>query len=302
MQTRDRVEEALSFSLRRMTREPCPPRLRRALEHAVFPGGGRVRPLLVLAVAEALAGPAPEERRPSDHLAEAGAAAVELLHCASLVHDDLPCFDDAAFRRGVPTVHAAFGESTAVLVGDALIVGAFQHLIALAAHVPRAVAMLSVLGEAAGSPLGIAAGQAWESEAAVDLVAYHEAKTASMFEASVVLGALAAGAEPAPWRLVGRRLGEAYQLADDLADLSVSADSLGKPVRQDSRNGRPNAALHLGLNGARLRLRLTLEAACDAVPPCPGRPRLQALIQHIGMRLLNGAQAAPTETAAAAVA
>ena len=297
MNATNRIETALSLSLHRMTREPCPPLLRRALEHAVFPGGGRVRPRLVLAVAEAIDGPATADQP----LIAAGAAAIELLHCASLVHDDLPCFDDAEFRRGRPTVHAAYGESTAVLVGDALIVGAFQQLTgsAAAAQAPQtaqaALRMLEVLGEAAGSPFGIAAGQAWEAESAVDLVAYHHAKTASMFEASVALGALAVGAEPSAWRSVGRLLGEAYQLADDLADLSASAEAMGKPVGQDRRNGRPNAALHLGINGARLRLRRCLEAACEAVPLCPGRSRLQGLVQQVGLRLSSAAEATPTE-------
>ncbi len=301
MNTPDRIEEVLWESLARMTREPCPPRLAEAMEHAVFPGGGRVRPRLVVAVAEAIAGGVAEAPRAAA-LADAGAAAVECLHCASLVHDDLPCFDDAEFRRGRPTVHAVFGESTAVLVGDALIVGAFQALIGAATRDAAAVHMLALLGDAAGSPRGIAAGQAWEAEPSVDLVAYHDAKTASMFEAAVMMGALAAGAEPGPWRLVGRLLGEAYQLADDLADLSSSAEALGKPVRQDSRNDRPNAALHLGMNGARLRLRRTLESACEAVPECRGRRRLLGLIEHVGLRLLTAAEAGPVVVESAAVA
>ncbi len=301
MKIRERIELTLTNHLKRLVQKPCPPHFAAAIEAAVFPGGGRVRPMLVLAVARALG---VDEDHPHLALAESGAAALELLHCASLVHDDLPCFDDATYRRGLPTVHTAYGESTAVLVGDALIVAAFQSLIPFTMQSGRealAGRMLAIVGDAAGSPRGIAAGQAWETEPSVDLVAYHDAKTASMFEAAVMLGALAAGAAPGQWRPVGRLLGEAYQIADDLADLGGDAEWLGKPVRQDTRNDRPNAARHLGVNGATLRLRRTLAAACEAVPDCPGRDGLVELVNGIGMRLLT--VAAPAEaTPDAAVA
>ena len=106
-------------------RREGPPLLAAAMRHAVFPGGARIRPQLCLAVARACGDAHPA-------LADAAAAAIELLHCASLVHDDLPCFDDAATRRGQPSVHAAYGERLAVLAGDALIVLAFQTLAAAA--------------------------------------------------------------------------------------------------------------------------------------------------------------------------
>jgi geranylgeranyl diphosphate synthase type II len=302
LKIRDRVESTLTTQLKRLVQKPCPPHFAAALESAVFPGGGRVRPMLVLAVARALG---VDEQHPHLALAEAGASALELLHCASLVHDDLPCFDDAAYRRGLPTVHAAYGECTAVLVGDALIVASFQCLVPFTMQPGRealAGRMLAIVGDAAGSPRGIAAGQAWEAEPSVDLVAYHDAKTASMFEAAVMLGALAAGASPAQWRPVGRLLGEAYQLADDLADLAGDAQFLGKPVRQDARNDRPNAARHLGVHGATLRLRRTLEAACEAVPDCPGRDGLIELVNGIGMRLLTVTAPAADTVPDAAVA
>ncbi len=114
-------EHALGMALREATGPECPPMLATALDYAVFPGGARVRPQLCLAVALANGNGDPL-------LASAAAVAVEFLHCASLVHDDLPCFDDATTRRGKASLHATFGERIAVLTGDALIVAAFQHI------------------------------------------------------------------------------------------------------------------------------------------------------------------------------
>ncbi len=300
MSTLDPVEDLLSVAVAHLTRRPCPPTLAAALSDAVFPGGGRVRPKLVLSVAEAVGGDGSEADTAARHvLARAGAAAVELLHCASLVHDDLPCFDDADFRRGRPTVHAAYGESTAVLVGDALIVASFE-VITRAALQPgcaeRAVRMLVALADAAGAPRGIAAGQAWEAEKNIDLAAYHDAKTGALFEAAVVMGALAAGGDAAGWRPVGRLLGEAYQLADDLADASGRADKLGKPVRQDARHDRPNAAFELGQGQAAHRLRGALDGACEAIPACADRARLQDMVRAVGMRLLSAVGYAPMQS------
>jgi geranylgeranyl diphosphate synthase type II len=125
-----RIEQALEAAVTPCEIRGAPPRLAAALRHAVFPGGARVRPQLCLAVAAACGNDRPA-------LAEAAAVAIELLHCASLVHDDLPCFDDAPLRRGLPSVHAKYGERIAVLAGDALIVRAFDVLAAAAAEETR---------------------------------------------------------------------------------------------------------------------------------------------------------------------
>ena len=111
----DRINLALSQTLKSAKESPAPPKLAAAIDYAVFPGGARVRPRLCLAVAQACGEDFLE-------IGESAAAAIELIHCASLVHDDLPCFDNAALRRGKPTVHRAFGEPVAVLVGDTLII------------------------------------------------------------------------------------------------------------------------------------------------------------------------------------
>jgi geranylgeranyl diphosphate synthase type II len=251
-----------------------------AMHHAVFPRGARIRSRLCLAVAAACG---------DDHPAasDAAAAAIEFLHCASLVHDDLPCFDNASTRRGRPSVHRAFGEPLAVLAGDALIVLAFQTLAWGTAQAPNRLApLLLTVGRAVGMPHGIAAGQAWECEPSANLGEYQRAKTGALFAAATVAGAAAAGADPEPWRTLGERLGEAYQVADDIGDVFSDAAELGKPTGQDRALGRPNAALTMGIQGAMRHLDELANAAADSIPPCPGAEELRALTLSEARRLL----------------
>lgn len=259
-----RIEAALTDALARMTSTGCPPRLAQALHHAVFPGGNRLRPNLCLGVARALG-----DRHPG--VTDAAAAALELVHCASLVHDDLPAFDDSPVRRGRPSVHAAFGEALAVLAGDALIIGAFETL-ALAGG--DALAPLTrALARAAGAPHGMCSGQAWESEADVELARYHRAKTAGMFEAATMAGAICAGDDPEPWRALGRHIGEAYQVSDDIRD-RLGGVGLGKPVGRDEAKDRPSAVRVLGLEDAQRLLARHAESAARSIPLCAGRDAL----------------------------
>lgn len=186
-----RIEQALASAVGHCEGTDAPQGLAAAIRHAVFPAGARVRPRLCLAVAAACGDDEPA-------LSSAAAASIELLHCASLVHDDLPCFDAAETRRGLPTVHCAYGERLAVLAGDAMIVLAFETLSRACPAVPtRLPGLLLTVGRAVGAPSGIAAGQAWECEAAVDLALYHRAKTGALFVAAAEAGALAAGGDPA---------------------------------------------------------------------------------------------------------
>ena len=251
-------------------------------------------PRLTLAVARACG-----ETDPS--VTDAAACAIEFMHCASLVHDDLPCFDDADLRRGVPTVHKAFGEPLAVLSGDALILLAFQTL-GLLAHAPQTLALLVMtLSRAVGAPAGIIAGQAWECESTIDLRHYHRAKTGALFGAAAIAGAAAAGAEAEPWRMLGETLGEAYQAADDIGDACANAAEAGKPIGRDAVLGRPNAVLELGVKGAVERLEGLVSQAIASIPPCKGAADLKALVQHEARRLLPKSMAgtsAPSRTAA----
>lgn len=279
-----RIDDALARALGAPRLAGSPPHLASAVRHAVFPGGGRVRPLLTLAAARACGEDDPE-------LALAGAAAVELVHCASLVHDDLPVFDDAALRRGRATVHVLFGEPVALLAGDALIVHAFEAIAEEGdRHPRRALAMTRALVDGLGMPGGIIGGQAWECEPRIDRRAYQRAKTGALFRAALQLGALAAGSPAEPWAPVGDHLGLAYQIADDLQDLLGAPGD--KPVGQDLRHGRPNAARELGVEGAVAALRQELELAVAALPePVDAEPMVR-LLEAVGTRLLP-AQALP---------
>jgi geranylgeranyl diphosphate synthase type II len=271
----DRVERLLERTVAGLTGGGCPPRLAAAVRHAVLGGGNRLRPRLCLAVAEAL-------RPPGPAAAEAAAVAVELIHCASLVHDDLPCFDNAPTRRGRLSVHRAFGEPLAVLAGDALIVAAFDAL--TGADSPDrdcAAALTALLARAAGTREGITGGQAWENEQQVDLERYHQAKTAALFEAATTMGARSAGDPPERWRELGRRIGRAYQLADDLRDAAGDEAALGKPVGRDAALGRPNAAAELGFPAALARLDEELARIGEAVPACPDRPALMEVLGRL---------------------
>lgn len=269
MNTGALIEQFLSRTLRAVAGQGGPPRLAAAVHHAVFPGGARFRPRLCLAVARACGA----DESPA---ALAAAGAIELLHCASLVHDDLPCFDDASTRRGLPSVHRAYGERLAVLAGDALIVLAYQAVAQerrVAAE--QRVELVSLLAEAAGMPHGIAAGQAWECETSVVLADYQRAKTGALFAAATAAGAIAAGADPVPWRRVGEYIGEAYQVADDIGDVAGASEGLGKPTGRDAALGRPNAVGLLGMGAAQQHLHSLVEAAIAAVPACAGAAELR---------------------------
>jgi len=275
----ERIERTLESAVGRAEAEGGPPLLAAAIRHSVFPGGARVRPRLALAVAQACGGDEPA-------LADAAAAAVELLHCASLVHDDLPCFDDAATRRGRPSVHAAFGTPMALLAGDALIVMAFETLARLGAATPlRLVPLLLAITRGVGAPSGIVAGQAWESEPNPAPEQYRCAKTGALFVAATMSGALASGADPGPWRALGQRLGEAYQVADDLLDAVASESECGKPVGRDAVLGRPNAVSELSISGAIARLEHLIAGAMESIPGCPGENELRELVRMQALRL-----------------
>ncbi|MEE4120056.1 MAG: polyprenyl synthetase family protein [Paracoccaceae bacterium] len=266
----------------------APPKLASALDYAVTPGGARIRPTICLSVALACGDDIPE-------LSDAAASALELIHCASLVHDDMPCFDNADLRRGKPAVHKAYGESLALLTGDSLIVLAFEVLAREAHRAPRRSADLVVhLAQRTGMPGGICAGQGWESEDQIDLRAYHMAKTGALFMAATQMGAIAAGQDPEPWEELGARIGEAFQVADDLRDALLDTETLGKPAAQDVTHDRPSAVTELGVDGAIRRLKDILSGAIASIPSCPGEAALAQMVNATAERLV------PTHAAAGA--
>lgn len=281
-----RLQAALREALSHNSAD-CPVQLAQAMGEAVLAGGARLRPQLCLAVAGL-------DASGSGSLHEDAwlvASAIEILHCASLVHDDLPCFDDASLRRGRPTIHARYGETCAVLVGDALIMTAFAQLGRLTG--PRAGAIHREFAYAARRMVW---GQALESEPQTDLSQYHGHKTAALFEAAAVCGAwLAAqvGPDQTPdthaWRAFGSHIGALYQMADDILDVACAKldGAADKSAGRDVALGRPNAALQMGLAHARAALELRLQQAEQAIVQGFQQAQVRAWFDGLVCRLSN---------------
>lgn len=254
---RARVDAALSRLLPSDT--TAPRTLHAAMRYAVLGDGKRLRPLLVYAAGAALgAPPAPDGDDALDH----AAVAIELIHAYSLVHDDLPAMDDDALRRGRPTVHVAYDEATAILVGDALQSEAFAALAAAPAGAATVLAALRELAHAAGSR-GMCGGQAIDmaitgrAQSVDALAAMHRMKTGALIEGAVVMGGLlrdADDAQLAALRRVGALLGLGFQIKDDLLDAEADSATLGKTAGKDEAQGKSTYATLLGLDGARAKL------------------------------------------------
>ena len=290
-----RAEEALKSHFQTAAGVGAPPRLQAAMQHAVFSGGARIRPQLCMAVATACGDDAPE-------LTNAAAVALELMHCASLVHDDMPTFDNADVRRGRPTVHKAFSEPLALLSGDGLIVMAYQVLLqAGRQHPERLIMLMDNLSRGVGLPGGIVAGQAWECETAADLAQYQRSKTGALFVSATCAGAIASGRACEPWAPLGAFLGEAYQVADDIRDVLGDIASLGKPVGQDTLNDRPSSAQAMGLEGAIAHFDALIKQAGDAIPDCTHRDMLVQLVLLESERLVPKSMSEGYRKPAAAV-
>ena len=255
---RSRVEAALDIALP----EPAsaPSRLHAAMRHGVLNGGKRVRPLLVYATGTALGA--------DEGALDAAASAVELMHCYSLVHDDLPAMDDDALRRGQPTVHVAYDEATAILAGDALQSLAFAVLADAPQDAQSRVAMLAELARAAGVG-GMCGGQALDIDATgashaqlADIEHLHALKTGALLRCAVRLGAIAADATADDRAALDRyadALGLAFQIRDDLLDNEGDAATLGKTAGKDVAQAKATFPALLGIDGSRDRLR-TLSA------------------------------------------
>ena len=258
-----RVEKALS--------EWVPPGgpagLGDAMRYAVLDGGKRLRPLLVLAASEAVHGHAEATMR--------AACAVELIHAYSLVHDDLPCMDNDVLRRGKPTVHVKYGEAPALLAGDALQALAFELLVPEAGEVPDAVQarLARLLARAAGEN-GMAGGQAIDLAAVGkaltedELRRMHRLKTGALLHASVMMGAAcgdtAAKAQQA-LSTYGEAVGLAFQVVDDILDVTADSATLGKTAGKDALHAKPTYVSLLGLEKARAYARELLGQARDAL-------------------------------------
>ena len=246
--------EAVEVALQAWVPADAPAGLGDAMRYGVLDGGKRVRPLLVLAAAQAVHGPRQAAMR--------AACAVELIHAYSLVHDDMPCMDNDILRRGKPTVHVRFGEARAMLAGDAMQALAFEMLTPdeCAVMPPALQARLcSLLARSAGHA-GMAGGQAidlasigrpLEEHALRDM---HHRKTGALLQASVLMGAACGNASPAQWNALaeyGDALGLAFQVVDDILDTTQASATLGKTAGKDLDNNKPTYVTVLGLEAAR---------------------------------------------------
>lgn len=241
-------------------------RLDDAMRHGLLVGGKRLRPLLVYLAGQALGA--------SDEELDAPAAAIELIHAYSLIHDDLPAMDDDDLRRGQPTVHIAFDEATAILAGDALQTLAFDVL-ARTAH-PRLGSLITTLATASGRE-GMVAGQALDLAAVgghpdVDALAHmHAHKTGALIVAAVRMGGLIAVDENDP-RLnaltrYARAIGLAFQIHDDVLDVTGDTLTLGKTSGADAARAKPTYPSLLGLDGAQQKARTLIDEAIAALAP-----------------------------------
>ena len=287
-----RIEAALELGLADAT-AISPESLNAPMRYAVLDGGKRLRPLLALAARAAVASHDGDGATgPMDAAALRAGCAVELIHAYSLVHDDMPCMDNDVLRRGKPTVHVRFGEAGALLAGDALQAMAFEWLTPADESVPPALQALlcARLSRAAGRS-GMAGGQAIDLASvglALDepaLRQMHALKTGALLQASVVMGA-ACGRAPvaalAALETYGSALGLAFQVVDDILDVTADSATLGKTAGKDAAADKPTYVSLLGLAGARGRARQLHDAALAALHDS-GLPDTGALAALAGL-------------------
>jgi farnesyl diphosphate synthase len=286
-----RVEQALSDGVG----VGAPAGLGEAMRYAVLDGGKRLRPLLVLAARQAVAAADGEASASAgfDEAALRAACAVELIHAYSLVHDDMPCMDNDVLRRGKPTVHVQFGQAQALLAGDALQALAFELLAPEGTAVPEPVQarLCRLLARAAGAQ-GMAGGQAIDlahvgcgmTEDALRHM--HRLKTGALLQASVLMGAHCGNAAPAALQALadyGAALGLAFQVVDDILDVTQDSATLGKTAGKDAEQGKPTYVSLLGLERAQAYARELLVQALAALDAAalPDTRALAALAQMV---------------------
>jgi farnesyl diphosphate synthase len=273
----------------------APAQLGEAMRYAVLDGGKRLRPLLVLAAAQAVGvdlEAATVSDQPSSLAALKAACAVELIHAYSLVHDDMPCMDNDVLRRGKPTVHVQFGQARAMLAGDAMQALAFEVLTD-ETSVPAALQarLCGLLARSAGHA-GMAGGQAIDlahtgkAMNEQSLRDMHRRKTGALLQASVLMGAALGGCEPVAWQALatyGDALGLAFQVVDDVLDVTQDSEVLGKTAGKDQDANKPTYVTVLGLTEAMQLARALRDQALDALDEggLSGALRLQELAHKV---------------------
>ena len=261
----------------------CPGHLQEAIRYSLLAPGKRIRPCLALMACAACGGDVQD--------ALPAASALEMIHCYSLIHDDLPAMDNDDFRRGLPTNHRKFGESTAILAGDGLLTLAFEIL---ARDIPDpvvAVACIADLASASGAE-GMVGGQQADLEAeqmtvtTVDqLEAIHRRKTGRLLTAALTMGGRIGRADPETLqnlKIYGESVGLAFQIADDLLDVVGDSQKMGKGVQKDADHGKSTYPGLLGIEESRCRANLLVEQACKALATFGERGKfLAALAKYI---------------------
>ena len=275
------VDKALDGFLPKAAAKPAT--IHKAMRYSIFAGGKRLRPILCLAAAEACGG--------DPTAALAAACAVECIHTYSLIHDDLPCMDNDDFRRGKPTSHKVFGEGVAVLAGDALLTMAFEILAQSKTRGRHHVgALVAELASASGSRWLIA-GQVVDLESegkkvtGKELQFIHRCKTAALLSSSIRLGAMSANATEKKLEALtafGQSLGLAFQVIDDILDITQTSEKLGKSAGKDVAAGKATYPAIFGLERSRKEARKLTQAATDALKPFGKQgATLQALADHL---------------------
>lgn len=247
----------------------APPRLMESIAYSLYAGGKRLRPALILESCRACGGDAK-----ADDAAMAAAAAMELIHTFSLVHDDLPAMDNDDLRRGRPTNHKVYGEAMAILAGDAMMTIAFE-LLAETVPSPTSASMIRELAANSG-PCGMIGGQVLDMDGETrrlkieELQHLHRLKTGALLTCSCRLGAIAAGADAATLaRLTtfGQHLGLAFQIVDDILDETSTPEQMGKATKKDAAKGKNTYPVLLGLDGSQAEANEALAAALEAIKP-----------------------------------
>jgi geranylgeranyl diphosphate synthase type II len=255
----------------------CPSRLRESMAHSLLAGGKRLRPLMVLLTAEACGG--------SVEAALPAACAIEMVHTYSLIHDDLPAMDNDDFRRGRPTNHKVFGDAMAILAGDALLTLAFEVIAEHTQPATVAAACCADLASASGW-CGMVAGQVADIEA--EESAAQRRKTGRLLTSAVTLGARVAQADPkliSSLSQFGKCVGLAFQIADDLLDVTGDAAKIGKGVSKDAARGKMTYPGLLGTDASRQKADALIDEACQLLQPLgPKGDKLAALARFVTQR------------------
>jgi len=267
--------------------EQYPPSIHGAMRHSVFAGGKRLRPILCMEAARMVSGALPIG------VEELGAA-LEMLHTYSLIHDDLPALDNDDLRRGRPTCHKAFGESTAILAGDALQTYAYEVLSRLRASAESRVRIIEETARATGTVDGMIGGQVMDLQAqhtradAATLEYIHRSKTAALITACVVTGGIYAGADEAAvnnLREFGRSIGLAFQIVDDILDVTQSSEQLGKTAGKDTVTEKATYPALFGIKESAAMADELVDSACERLDAFGARAEtLKALAHYLVQR------------------